>query len=119
MNFERAISLLQANFDQFYFASFTPDCSKPPNDEEAFRSIVQQSLVEIGKLKECSLTASVTVSGKLELEEFRTRDSPIRVRANEVSHSNKLITEEDDIPDSVFLSIDLEGKKIPETKLLV
>lgn len=110
MNLNKATSLLQTNFDQFYFNSFTTDRCLPPFDEEAFRSTVQQSLGEIGKLKECSLTASVSVSGKIELEEFRTRDSPVRIGTKSLFQSSKQSNEDDDIPDSVFLSIDLEGE---------
>lgn len=118
------LATLKSRFEDIYFQNLrrSPSQTIVYEDIGEKSEAIRKSLSDFGNTQFAASTSTLSFVGNLELQSFRTNDSPIRIQsedfAPESSHSAAVTlqrdehrsTAADNIPDSVFLSIDLESK---------
>jgi hypothetical protein len=131
-NLDACLKRLGDNFSKLYYECLRLRLSTSFLNDEEKQSAVYRSFEELGKVNNFATANTLTPLGKIDLETFRKVDSPIRpqrchsefVTANsnlnrsvKVGETTSFVTVEnaevltlEDLPDSVFLNIDLDSK---------
>jgi chemotaxis regulatin CheY-phosphate phosphatase CheZ len=111
-NLKEELKKLQQNFDEYYFAHLHPR-EFPVISEECLKAEISKSFRSVRTQQILSATVSLSPLGKLDLECFRKVGSPVRSLDSSLEPlhiHNQLSGCVEDIPDDVFMNIDLNRK---------